>query len=65
MIGTSMTLLDKLKKANDNYHEAVDDILMDEDVNINTKADFGCICSNIFRQMTKVNTLMESYYGES
>jgi hypothetical protein len=60
-----MNPLQKLQRANDDYHEAVDEILADENVLTNAKVEFGCIVNTIFAKMTEANAFIASYYGES
>lgn len=53
---------EKLIKANDDYHEAVGEILADETVPIEGRAKFGAITDAVFNMMTQANELIAEYY---
>lgn len=54
-------LSDKFKKANDGYHEAVDEILEDENLPVETKAQFATYQHQIFGLMKKASAVLHSY----
>ena len=58
-------LQEKLKQANEDYHEAVGEILADETVPIEGRAKFGAITDAVFNMMAQANTLIAQYYEES
>jgi hypothetical protein len=60
-----MNPLQKLQRANDDYHEAVDEILADEDIPTDAKAEFACEVFRVFSAMKKTNAFIASYYGET
>jgi len=55
-----MTPYEQLIKANDDYHEAVGEIFLSEDISVEVKAKFGAFHNNIFQLMTEAQTLFES-----
>ncbi len=57
-----MTNLERLKKANDDYHEAVNSILMDEAPDVNGKVSFASIAHSIFKRMVNANEQAGSCY---
>ena len=58
-----MTKLENLAKANDDYHEAVGEILADEDIAVEGRAKFGAIVNAVFNMMSQANTQIAEYYG--
>jgi len=60
-----MNSFEQLVKANDDYHEAFDEILMDEVLPSEVKAKFGAFHNNIFQLMTQARQLIQPYYEES
>ena len=56
------TPYEKLKRANDDYHDAVDEILLGEDVPVGVKVEFGTIIHEIFHLMQKANLIVTKYY---
>ena len=58
-----MTIFEQLIKANDDYHEAFDEILMDEVLPSAIKAKFGAFHNNIFQLMGEARNLIGPYYG--
>jgi len=60
-----MTIFEQLIKANDDYHEAFDEILMDEVLPSEVKAKFGAFHNNIFQLMAQARELIQPYYEES
>ena len=58
------TLEEKLKKANDDYHEAVDEILSN-DISVEVKVRFGgCVCG-IFKMMKQAEEIIKAEYEET
>ena len=53
--------LEKLNKANDTYHEAVDDILKD-DIPVAAKTDFAAAEKIVFEWMIKARKAVEEHY---
>ena len=47
-------LRQKLKKANDDYHDAVDDVLLSESLFVEHKCQIGIKASMIFRLMEEI-----------
>lgn len=56
-----MNALEKLNKANDNYHEAVDDILAD-DIPVEARVEFGAAEKIVFEWMIKARESVEKHY---
>ena len=56
------TPYEDLAKANDDYHEAVGEILADETVPIEGRAKFGAITDAVFNMMAQANEQIKSYY---
>ena len=52
----------KLNKANDDYHEAVSEILLEENVPIEIKVKFGSIVNSIFTMMEQAKNLIAAHY---
>ena len=65
-----MTPFEKLTKANGDYHEAVEEIFKDEDIDPDTekraeiKAKFGSIVNAVFNMMEQANDVITPYYEE-
>lgn len=63
-----MTLFEKLKKANADYHEAANDILCDEafiidmEARTEVKALFGACIKQVFHQMHLAEDTIKEYY---
>ena len=57
-----MNPLEKLRKSNDDYHEAVGEILEDENVSVKVRANFGAIADAVFNMMNQADTLIAEYY---
>ena len=57
-----MTPYEKLLKANDDYHEAVGEILLDGDVPVETKVKFGSIVDSVFSMMTQARNFIAVHY---
>lgn len=51
-----------LIKANEDYHEAFNEILMGGEVPVEIKAKFGSLGDSIFSMMIKANELIAEYY---
>lgn len=47
-------LKDKLRKANDNYHDAVDDVLLSDSLFVEHKCDIGVKVATIFSLMSEI-----------
>lgn len=54
-----MTLLDKLRKTNDDYHEVVDEILMIEETAVKNKVDFAAAVKQVFEEMDAADVLAQ------
>ncbi len=50
-----------LNKANDTYHEAVEDLLECEDLNVEQRALIGYKAVAVFEKMANLNTLLANY----
>ena len=69
-----MTPFEKLTKANGDYHEAVEEIFKDENIDPNTekraekraeiKAKFGSIANAVFNMMKQAKDAIAPYYEE-
>ena len=65
-----MTPFEKLIAANAEYHEAVEEIFHDEELDSNVekragvKARFGGIIDAVFNRMKQANDLIAPYYEE-
>ena len=57
------TPVEKLRKANDDYHEAIDEILSNG-ISVETKAQIGDIANKIFDHMKDIDKLVEAAYAE-
>ena len=53
-----LTPAEKVKAANDDYHEAIDEVMLSEDYDIATKVAIGRIASGIFAGFNKINKLL-------
>ena len=51
---------EKLDKANDDYHEAFDELMQDESISSETKAQVGNTVRTIFVKMTEVRTILNN-----
>ena len=54
-----MTLLEQLRKANDDYHEAVDEILMIEETAVENKINFAAAVKQVFEEMDAADVLAQ------
>ena len=59
-----MTKLESLQQANDDYHEAVGEILTDEIVSVEGRAKFGAITDAVFNMMRQASEQIKPYYEE-
>ncbi len=65
-----MTPFEKLIKANDDYHEAVEEIFRDEDIDpdvgksTTVKAKFGALINSVFNAMQSANNFIMPCYEE-
>ena len=57
-----MTKLESLQQANDDYHEAVGEILADETVSVEGRVKFGAITSAVFNMMAQANEQIAKHY---
>ena len=57
-----LTPKEKVKKANDDYHSAVEEVMLDEAVEVACRAKFVARAHNIFEQMTQANIDLEECY---
>jgi len=57
-----MNPFEKLQKANDDYHEAVGEILADEGIIADKRAKFGSIVDAVFHMMKQANDFIAQYY---
>lgn len=58
-----MTLLEKLRKSNENYHEAVNEILMIEETAIENKVNFATTVKQVFEAMKDADVLAQKCTG--
>lgn len=58
-----MTLLEQLRKANDDYHEAVDEILMIEETCVENKINFAASVKSVFEAMETSDALAQKCTG--
>lgn len=58
------TPIENLQQANDDYHEAVGEILADETVLVEARAKFGKYTNIAFDMMREAKTQIESFYKE-
>ena len=56
------TPFEKLKKANDDYHEAFNGILTDDILPVEKKVEFAKFGNIVFCAMTNANELIRNYY---
>jgi len=54
-----MTLLEQLRKANDDYHKAVDEILMIEETAVKNKVNFAAAIKQVFESMETADELAQ------
>jgi len=54
-----MTLLEKLRKANDDYHEAINEILMLEQTSVKNKVNFAVAAKQVFDEMETADGLAQ------
>ena len=54
---------EKLNRANDDYHEAIEEILLDENFPLKLKTKLGCEAETIFAKMAQVRDLIAAFYG--
>lgn len=57
---TLQELKARLHRANDDFHEAVDETLSSEHVKVEHKADIGSLADGIFDLMHRLNSSMDS-----
>ena len=55
----------KAKKANDEYHEAVQEVMLDEELDVVLKVTYASAAEIVFRQMKNANDLIKEHYGIS
>ena len=53
-----LTPAEKVEKANDEYHEAIDEVMLSEDYTVIQKVAVGRITSGIFDGFTRVNAIL-------
>ena len=53
---------DELTKANEDYHEAVDEIFEDNTLPVEVKSKFGAYHNNLFQLMKEAKELIKPYY---
>ena len=58
-----MTKLESLQQANDDYHEAVGEILADETVSVEGRVEFAVQVAQVFHHMEMANDIVKSHYG--
>lgn len=58
-----MTLLEQLRKANDDYHEAVDEILKLEETCVKNKVEFATAIKQVFEAMETADELAQKCTG--
>ena len=59
-----MTKLESLQQANDDYHEAVGEILTDEIVSVEGRVEFAVQVAQVFHHMEMANNIIKSHYEE-
>lgn len=57
-----MSPIESLQQANDDYHEAVGEILADETVLAEGRAKFGAITDAVFNMMKQADEQIAKYY---
>ena len=58
------TPYDKLSKANDDYHEAVDAVLCDKQLDVSLKADFTYNVKRAFDYMAVAAEIIKAHYTQ-
>lgn len=58
---TLQELRDKLKQVNDDYHDAIGEILVSEHIKVEHKALVGSRADKIFGLMNELNSLLDSF----
>lgn len=53
----------KLARANDDYHEAVEEMLLDENLPLKLKVKLGCEAGKVFAGMALVGDIIGTFYG--
>ena len=56
--------LKDLRKANDDYHDAIEAVISNDVLDTDSKAKLGSIAHSIFTLMTELDTLVASFYDE-
>ena len=56
------TPYDKVKKANDDYHEAVNDVLQDTGLDVDKKVKFGMFANSVFSNMKQASDVVKAHY---
>ena len=56
------TLYDKAKKSNDDFHEAVNNVLMDEGLDVDKKVKFGMFANTTFSYMKQALDVVKEHY---
>ena len=61
---TEHELIASIRRANDDYHEAVEEIMQDngEAVSTETKAQFAAMAHNAFNAMDRADKVIKPYY---
>ena len=52
----------KLLKSNDDYHNAVNGILEDKSLAVNTKTEFAALAKEVFRFMATAEAVIKPHY---
>lgn len=52
----------KAKKANDDFHEAVQAIMLDEGLGVDMKVRYTAACDTVFRQMQSAQDIIKAHY---
>ena len=58
------TPYEKLKKANDDYHESVQEILLDGELDVATKVNFANHVRTVFANMVEADKVIEAHYAQ-
>jgi len=53
----------KAKKANDDFHEAVQDVMLDDGLEVSLKVQYAAACDIAFRQMKVASDLIKAHYN--
>ena len=61
MPATDLNPGEKVKKANGEYHEAIDEVLLN-DIPVDIKCRVGAKVNEIFARMSEVNTMLKEHY---